>query len=175
MMTEEERKAIAIEWYKLGMQKEQEAACDTFTPFIMYWIAFNCLYNICRNKYEHERIGAYCGKRVKILKRYNAFKQKEIAIFMNGAVYDMWGDDQGKCKMRYQKLVENDEKDKIIALFKTMYQVRCNLFHGSKRIDDNRDKELVKSATVILKGYLEVLLDVKNNSCIGDVEDETTI
>lgn len=39
-------------------------------------------------------------------------------------------------------------------LLRTIYQVRCNLFHGSKSPDDQRDQELVETCNTILRQFI---------------------
>jgi len=55
------------------------------------------------------------------------------------------------------------DRGEMAALLKLVYQVRCNLVHGDKRLFDrdiqtNRDCELVRTSTRILDRVLEFLL-----------------
>ena len=51
-------------------------------------------------------------------------------------------------------------KDNIYKfLFLSIYQVRCNLFHGNKYMDGERDKRLVKEGATILKTFLNKWMD----------------
>ena len=46
----------------------------------------------------------------------------------------------------------------VEALLMTLYQVRCNLFHGSKSLRVERDRELVRASANILEKYMEALV-----------------
>ena len=46
----------------------------------------------------------------------------------------------------------------INDLFLNIYQVRCNLFHGSKAMESSRDKNLVKESNIVLKHLLDCFL-----------------
>lgn len=49
-------------------------------------------------------------------------------------------------------------RTQVESLLITIYQVRCNLFHGSKSLHNPRDLELVRSSSIILEGYLKAYL-----------------
>lgn len=40
-------------------------------------------------------------------------------------------------------------------VLRTIYQVRCNLFHGSKSPQHGRDRDLVRHANRVLRGFIE--------------------
>ena len=48
-------------------------------------------------------------------------------------------------------------KERIQSLFQSMYRVRCNLFHGTKNPDIERDYRLVESSAEILEICLPAL------------------
>lgn len=50
------------------------------------------------------------------------------------------------------------------CLLLTLYQVRCNLFHGSKSPEFVRDMVLVKDAAIIMQRYMEALLNIDTSS-----------
>ena len=150
---------IVNEWYNYGLS----IGDDFFLKFMMHWIAFNWIYS----KYEDsskeypreiDTIGCCVRENIDTFKKYDAFNSEEIQIFLEKAIVD------GRTGKRYEKfckqLSENkNEDERILALFKTLYKVRCNLFHGSKSIHNPRDIKLVKASSVILEGYLKVFLD----------------
>lgn len=71
----------------------------------------------------------------------------------------------------FNKLVENktipelfdsgifQKKDVNLFLFLSIYQVRCNLFHGNKCINDSRNKNLIKDGAKILGAFLDAWLN----------------
>ena len=64
-----------------------------------------------------------------------------------------------------------EEKDKdfcykfarTLALFQTLYTVRCNLFHGSKSTNNKRDIALIRTSATILQIYLQPFTPVFDN------------
>lgn len=70
-------------------------------------------------------------------------------------------DDIQKIAKDYKTLCnpKASNKDKVKALFCSIYRVRCNLFHGSKRPDPGRDLELIKSSCEILEICIPRLID----------------
>jgi hypothetical protein len=51
------------------------------------------------------------------------------------------------------------KKDVNLFLFLSIYQVRCNLFHGNKCINDSRNKNLIKDGAKILGAFLDAWLN----------------
>lgn len=57
------------------------------------------------------------------------------------------------------KNIKSTDKEKAtLALFNSMYSVRCNLFHGGKDATNERDIELVRCSGEILEIYLKTLM-----------------
>lgn len=141
----------ALEWYKYGLERND----DFFSRFIMHWIAFNWLYAECDEMSERESIRAFCRYNTEKLRKYDAFSTEAIKIFWEEPVKDSRSGLHPYHEKQYQRL----KKDRSITdLFLTMYQVRCNLFHGSKSIYRDRDIALVRASAEILEGYLKALL-----------------
>ena len=142
---------IALEWYQYGLEKQD----DFFMRFMMHWIAFNWLYSEYYDEdiKEHDAIESFCAINMKKLSQYDAFSSPFIEVFRNKPV----GDRTGVRKIHRDRCNLLNQKN-ITALFLTIYQVRCNLFHGSKSIHNQRDIELVSSSAEILGEYLKVLL-----------------
>ena len=53
---------------------------------------------------------------------------------------------------------------RIQCILLTLYQVRCNLFHGSKDPDYPRDRELIREAAILMQGCMEALLHIDLSS-----------
>ena len=141
----------AIEWYKYGLRKND----DAIVKFMMHWIAFNWLYSAYRQHDERAKIRAFCQDRYEELSRYDAFATGAFLVFTDSPVTDeLTGN---KRTMSYRNLSSHDKQTQIESLLLTIYQVRCNLFHGSKRLRVQRDIELVRSSSIILEGYLKAL------------------
>lgn len=46
----------------------------------------------------------------------------------------------------------------IQKLFLNIYQVRCNLYHGSKEMRHYRDKAIVRESADVLKYFIEYIV-----------------
>jgi hypothetical protein len=55
-----------------------------------------------------------------------------------------------RCVRRYASRSETPER-RLAAVAGILYQVRCNLFHGSKDPDNSRDRMLVRASLGILE------------------------
>ena len=172
-------KNYAREWYEYGRKHDD----DPIVKFMLHWVAFNWLYSAyyyrrqdeptkdfdrrnIENRYsEREKIKKFCKAKYDRLSQFDAFHQKEFSVFKEGKVvsetppYNGYNgkDDPGKI-FDILKDEEKDEEERIEKLFLTIYQVRCNLFHGSKSLMNPRDIDLVRASSVLLEGYLEKVI-----------------
>lgn len=139
---------IAEEWYQYGLKSGD----DFFMRFMMHWIGFNWLYNQIGGSDERTKIKDYYNQNRKKFDKVDSFNLTDINVFLEGAVFDVA---KGCPHTRdYEKLKEYN----VEALLMTLYQVRCNLFHGSKSLRVKRDRELVRASANILEKYMEALV-----------------
>lgn len=146
---------VAVEWYGYGLL----VGDDFFLKFMMHWIAFNWLYNECTDEFEWERIQSFCNNKKQYLEMYDAFSTAEYKTLISSEKVEI-GQNSGKIKRyinnAYDKLMTTND---IPSLFLILYQIRCNLFHGSKSIRCDRDIKLVRISSVLLEGYLKALFE----------------
>ena len=150
----------ALEWYQYGLQKDD----DPIVKFMFHWIAFNWLYSEYRYGGEVSEVQAirqFCRVRYKELSKFKAFRTTEVNVFLEGPVRSIAGGEvTSEGTNIYRDLVYGEGLTRLTSLLVTIYRVRCNLFHGSKSLRIERDRNLVRAASVILEGYLkEVLKD----------------
>ena len=128
--------------------------------FISLWIAFNAL---LKSKYGESLTDRKLIEKIildeKINKVFNEIKEKNISaqkalkVLGEYDILDMRDPYNNTKKVNYDGSFE--------SLIKGLYQVRCNLFHGRKDVnEDKKDIELVSAAyevlLPILKGYLSL-------------------
>ena len=156
----------AAKWYRYSQNAD-----DSTTRFFLLWIAFNWLYNGEDYFYNGEgeliesdrgRIRELVGKEHSKLKDFNPFRLEEFKILAESPIIDELSDTEQE--KDYADINSKNRIKRIKGLFMTLYQIRCNLFHGSKRLDVERDEKLIRSAAVILDGYLQTILDLENGS-----------
>ncbi len=154
----EMREAIeyASEWYEYGRNSK-----DPTVRFVMYWIAFNWLYSEIEGDGDKWKIPEYCKKHHDRLSKYNAFGTQAYEDLVREPVMRMERTTvRATNSYLNRRLREGTSEDPIADLLLTIYQVRCNLFHGSKKRRNMRDGILVGASATIMEGYLGKLLDL---------------
>ena len=148
-----EDKDYAREWYEYGIKQKD----DRISKFIFLWIAFNWLYSGCQQGTEERNIRRFCELNWKTLAQYDAFSESAFRVFEDGPVTSPM---RGRTSVRnlHEDLFCDDEQIRITSLILTIYHVRCNLFHGMKSVNNERDVELVQSSGTILDGYLKAIM-----------------
>lgn len=169
-------------WYEYA----RKTGDDSVAKFMMYWIAFNFMYSdYCkllrngRRNSERNQIQRLCSDRRYELMHYNPFDEdtESVGEFLKNPVLE--GRDRPSenmvpqlspdvrkppCRMDPEELwgvvCLGHGLVRAQCLLLTLYQVRCNLFHGSKGPDYPRDQDLVKAAAVIIHGYMKALLHI---------------
>ena len=145
------------EWVGYGNKKK-----DIIFSFTCNYIAFNCLYGKFtrkRNGYKNELNQIYnmLDKELYLLQRkeFSPYKllNSESEMIKNPV-----------SEMRYNTKVDKQklEKQDVFELFRSIYFIRCNLFHGDKEVYNERDKKLILEANNVLKYFLEEYLKIKS-------------
>jgi len=141
--------------------KKAKSEKDVAYKFIMLWIAFNSLYAGRYNENECDCIKNYCDRHETDLKELNLFDETSVEIFKEDSITDMRLESPNSFKeKRFKNLKAND----VQALIMSIYQVRCNLFHGSKTLmggTDSRDYKLIEASANIMEIILNKLCPTK--------------
>ena len=153
---------------------------DSFAQFMMYWIGFNFLYSdYKRGERDSEKlqIERLCEARFNDLERYDPFAEDtEIHVFLEHPIgkgvsssyrqprqLRNEGGHLPPRRMTPRQLWEvvrsGNGLERVQCLFITLYQVRCNLFHGSKSPYDENDLALMRASAHIMRRYMDVLLE----------------
>ena len=144
---------FAREWFKRGQKEE-----NGIYKFFCFFVAFNWLYNTEHCRYEYNRVKNYVSKAVFPWKEYNAYKLLKTGAFMEPVKDTRSGEVKDYIK---------NESNLTIKLFLQIYQVRCNLFHGSKSMYLERNKELVTDSCIILEDFLKRVFEDKGGKTDG--------
>ena len=137
------RKEFSKYWYEKGKSLKE----NNEYKFFNLYVSFNALYNYYSNRYERDRI--------KLFLRDNQNAGIKLSIKNDGELYkkivmDMrTGEEINNRSYKLSEIRNND----IVAIFMGIYQVRCNLFHGSKK-DYDRDKNLIGESCALLEAFL---------------------
>ena len=152
----------AKQWYDYGCE-----AKDYIAQFMFFWIAFNWLYNdpvfyslrddsISDKPSEKDQILNLVDASFVQLRQYDITKVGKFKTFKKHVIFNEKAGSPNT--YAYRKLCSNNEKTRIQGMFLTLYQVRCNLFHGSKVLGTPHEEEIITSASIILKGYLDKII-----------------
>lgn len=138
------RKEFSKYWYNMGKELKENNVYKFFTLYI----SFNALYNECSDRYERDRIKKFLKDNQNIGIKLSI---KNDGEFYKKIVMDMrTGEETDNLSYSIDEIRNND----IMAIFMGIYQVRCNLFHGSKK-DLDRDRYLIEESCILLEDFLE--------------------
>ena len=116
---------------------------------------FNWLYRGSESRgTERDQIRSFYMQNINSFDKYDPFCSPASSIFLQSPVNDMYFENTDRAKDNFEKVKYHDSLGLL-----TIYQVRCNLFHGSKSLRAERDMLLVDSAAEIMGQYLKVLID----------------
>ncbi|GHU37694.1 hypothetical protein FACS1894105_10270 [Clostridia bacterium] len=134
-------------WFDRGKNEER----GSIFQFFCYFIAFNYLYDRY-TKPDREKVKTLVKNEIISLFPVN----KASAILKDDAAFY----DEPERLNRGERAVNKLTSDALLEeVFLNIYQVRCNLFHGSKAMDTQRDHRLVYTSAVTLEIFLEKWLD----------------
>jgi hypothetical protein len=153
--TPHEQALLASRWLDAGDDR-------LWADFPRYWMAFNALYNAVREERDPE--AAAVEKVIRLFfDRHSAeaclrrIHPRHIADLVTAPP----GDDRldptdpkyrAKATVSVEILNSSDDPtERLAALMAIVYQVRCNLLHGSKDPEVIRDQDLVTTCTPILE------------------------
>ena len=116
--------------------------------FVCYYIAFNSLYDEEQGRRELDRI-TKCVKNM--LEQYNFNPYNYIDS--NSELLKGVMSERSHNRTDAGKLAQHN----IVELYKSLYYVRCNLFHGAKSMDYARSKGLVRDCCAILRSLFNTI------------------
>lgn len=141
---------IPYEWFRRAKKES-----DPYFKFMSIYVALNFLYNSRPEKEECERMRLYLMEVTdEIGYRKDLASESE---FLKSSVKNLKKHKNPKHKGPDEYYVK---KGDLESLFKAIYAVRCNLFHGNKMLGDVRDKALVEEAANILIEILSSELEI---------------
>lgn len=145
---------IIRQWYRVAVDEERQ---DVFFRFIALWIAFNAHYV---SRYHHFDD---TSARVTDHKYVRRFAQEAENVRRHRKLLNKRGDyasavavlaASGVRDVISQELFSITESTDLFQVCETVYQVRCNIFHGGKLRGNPRDENLTSAAFVVLDGLL---------------------
>lgn len=139
-------------WKKLGDNQS-----DNIEKFFYYYVLFNYFYELHhsanRNREdddvpERRKIDFYIWKNYNVLCSYGFAPSSLTNIpdeFFNKPPEDSNAVETGTIRK-----LNND-----VSIYLNVYKIRCNLFHGNKKMKINRDNLLIEAGYILLKHIVE--------------------
>jgi len=112
------------------------------------WRGFNNLFYQFAGNSEQEKIQNFLSENIPedVAKDLIKNHRKEIAYLISQPINDMRGNGNDTSPSIIEFSNSDSNLGKLGAIFKMIYQVRCNLEHGQKSPNRDRDIELCASA-----------------------------
>ncbi|MGL5486860.1 MAG: hypothetical protein ACRDC6_11305 [Shewanella sp.] len=133
----------AREWLERGLERN-----DPIDLFTDAWRGFNNLFYIEPGHTERDKINSYLSTKVneKVAQELIEGHKTEIEYLVSQPVIDMRGNGRNTAESINEFNISGSNLEKLQALFKIIYQVRCNLEHGQKSPTRERDIKLCSSS-----------------------------
>lgn len=133
--------------------------------FSQLWMAFNAMYGGEPEGLERSRVMRILRVRLSearsraILRQCSVAADRILRVPPGDMLFEQWNP---KFRRRSRELARAYRKGassnaKLVALGGILYQVRCNLVHGSKDPREERDRMLVRESTRVLEIMLPEL------------------
>lgn len=131
-----------------------------WTRFTQLWLAFNAVYGGEPDPKERARVKGAIRYHVSessaraILKRSDVAVGRILAIPPGDMRIDQWDPNFRRASREQARIYRNRSQtavSKLAAVGGILYQVRCNLLHGSKDPFDRRDQMLVRESVRVLE------------------------
>jgi len=143
----------ARKWLERGQK-----ANDPFNALTDVWRAFNNLFYSAQGRTEREKIKAFLASKVSredalaVLEKH----QERITYLLSQPVIDMRGNGRDTTQnILAFHAATGDPVGRVVELFMVVYQIRCNLEHGQKSPDRERDLQLCKCASPVVAYVVE--------------------
>lgn len=143
---------IAREWLK-----KAKGFSDDYDRFISAFIALNFLYGGRSGVSGRDKM-VECLEEICEIHHIDPFETDPYEYYKQ-PIIDMRPDKHRKVPITI--------KGNPHSLFESIYQVRCNLFHGNKSLNDERDKRLVAQGAEVIIGILNQHFGIAKDA-LGD-------
>jgi hypothetical protein len=153
-MTEAEVKYLIKDWHRNRAKNET----DPFYRFMCHWICFNAWLDHQSGEYTDRAMINWLKLQTPttsdMIASYEAMKLTTVggqnlkALVSMGPILDSRG--RGNITMSGV-----NDRDNIIE---AIYKIRCNLFHGGKRLSSTRDTKLVACVNHIMTKWIDDLI-----------------
>ena len=134
--------------------------------FSNLWMAFNAIYGGEPDQKERTRVLAAVRRNLnerralRVLRAVTKSVDRILAVPPGNMLLNRWDPSFRSASQRYSAMYRNKAETavgRLAAVAAVLYQVRCNLIHGSKDPQVERDRMLVKESLSVLRALLPEL------------------
>ena len=158
---------IPREWLDKGTNAQSPV--DALADF---WRAFNNLFSSATGRTDGEKIHRFlasqisAGDALRILTNHS----RQTEYLTSRPVIDMRGNGRDTSNATTEfRLESSNPQQRLSAIFKIIYMIRCNLEHGQKSPRDSRDIQLCENASPLVFAVVESsLIGLGRNACASD-------
>lgn len=142
------------------------AAPVDWNEFSNLWMAFNAIYGGEPDRKERSRVIVTIRKNMTdrqalaVLRQVTRSVDRLLAIPPGNMMIERWDPNFRAASQRYAAMYRNKKDSpisRLAAVAAVLYQVRCNLIHGSKDPELERDRMLVTESLAILAALVPAL------------------
>lgn len=137
-------------WWFLKLRSLDKV--DIILEFFVYWICFDSYITYYSQEYsDYKKLQWFFTNDTPLRASYDENFEtwhEAIDILASYSVADM----RPKHEPAPIRISYNSTLEEIITV---IYRVRCNLFHGSKDLNDPKDMDLIKGALLFMKGWID--------------------
>lgn len=136
------------------------AAPKEWNAFAALWMAFNSIYGGEADQRERARVMS-CIRRnfpersaLRVLRSATKPIDRILALPPGNMLLERWDPKFRAASQRCAALYRNEKETavgRLAAVGGVLYQVRCNLIHGSKDPNNDRDRMLVRESVTVLE------------------------
>lgn len=151
---------IIQKWYTLASGGDIDKS-DVFFRFVAVWVAFNALYTSLYGDEvgDFNQVRSFSGS-PKAIDRHRELISRDVDYLRAINTLKERGVLDLSRQFRRRQIRDPNNLTEVASC---LYQVRCNLFHGSKMPDNPRDEHLVKASFVIVSKLIQPFLNSLND------------
>jgi len=137
-----------------------------WNEFSTFWMAFNAIYGGEPDRKERSRVMASIRRNMnerralRVLRAVTKSVDRILEVPPGNMMLNRWDPSFRAASTRYTAMYRNRDETsvgRLAAVAAVLYQIRCNLIHGAKDPQIQRDRMLVEESVLVLQVLLPEL------------------
>jgi hypothetical protein len=153
-MDENKARSLVDGWHARALHEDED-----ITRFVFLWFCFNAwLAHESNEDSDGAMIRWLARQRVEVSQLRASFALAMRSRDLVSHVQELKDLSPVSSNGRTRRQFRINSQEDFPNIIWCIYQVRCNLFHGTKRAEDSRDQELIKICAKILETWVACLV-----------------